>query len=438
VLQFMIELLQDAAILVRVFTLLGNIVQKKSLNDIITSTVLTYLGFVILMAGANLLIAPSLGIFSKIFMAAFHVQGIVPNNEVIIVAAMDELGHYYSTAIAIGLIGAMIFNMCLARITPLKYIVLSGHHVFFMVSCLTIICMLHGFSIFASAVIGTLITGVWCVVSPAMLVRYCRQIKNCDDLRKSGDFSIGQFGSTSYMLAGWLGEKFGNKENDVEKMNIPTSIGFLQDKQVSTFVVMLIFFIISALVAGADKVQVIADASTKDHSHVNIMLFLLKESGLFAGGVFMLTRGVHMFIQELIPAFKGVSDKIIKKSVPAIEIYSLFPYSNNAVFIGFICCTMSGFLTMIALPFIGYPAMVPSLLFTFASGGGAGIIGNATGGLRGAVIGAVACGVVSIAGSALIFQPIRDAGVDAPTTYSTTDFTILGLSLHGILSVIHR
>ncbi|AJC68456.1 MULTISPECIES: PTS transporter subunit IIC [Dickeya] len=437
-LQFLIELLKDAAILVSLFTMLGNIIQKKNINDIITSTVRTYLGFIILFASADLLISPALSNFSKIFLTAFHVQGIVPNNEVVIVVAMEKLGKLYSSAIAAGLIGAMFFNIVLAKITPLKYIVLSGHHVFFMVSCLTIIAMLHGISVSSSAILATLITGVWCVISPALLVRYCRQIENCDALRQSGDFSIGQFGSTSYMLAGWLGEKFGNKEVDAEKLAIPTSIGFLKDKQVSTFFVMLLFFVISSLVAGAEHVQVIADASHKDHSHTNIFLFLLKQAGLFSAGVYMLTRGVHMFIEELIPAFKGISDKIIKKSIPAIEIYSLFPYSNNAVFIGFICCTISGFLTMILLPVFGYPAMVPSLLFTFASGGGAGIIGNATGGIRGAVIGAVACGIISIAGSAFIFQPIHDAGVDAPTTYSTTDFTLLGLSLHSVLSLLNR
>ncbi|GAB7214433.1 hypothetical protein DZS_15400 [Dickeya ananatis] len=241
-LQFLIELLKDAAILVSLFTMLGNIIQKKNINDIITSTVRTYLGFIILFASADLLISPALSNFSKIFLTAFHVQGIVPNNEVVIVVAMEKLGKLYSSAIAAGLIGAMFFNIVLAKITPLKYIVLSGHHVFFMVSCLTIIAMLHGISVSSSAILATLITGVWCVISPALLVRYCRQIENCDALRQSGDFSIGQFGSTSYMLAGWLGEKFGNKEVDAEKLAIPTSIGFLKDKQVSTFFVMLLFF----------------------------------------------------------------------------------------------------------------------------------------------------------------------------------------------------
>ncbi|MGF1745490.1 PTS transporter subunit IIC [Vibrio minamisatsumaniensis] len=429
-----IELLKDASILVSLFTLVGCLIQGKSANDTIVSVTKTFIGFILLFAAAKLMISPSLKEFSKIFMMAFHVEGIVPNNEVIIVEAIVQLGREFGSAIAFGLIGAMALNLIFARLTPLKYVVLSGHHVFFMVSCLALISILHGFSITQSAIIGAVITGAWCVISPSLLVGYCRKIKDCDPLRANGDFSIGQFGSTSYMLAGFLGDKFGNKENDIEQMTMPTAISFLADKNTSNFIVMLAFFLISSAVAGFDNVQILANASAK-HGHENVFLFLLKQSGYFAGGVFTLTKGVHMFVEELIPAFKGISDKLIKNGVPAVEIYSLFPYSKNAVFVGFICCTMAGFVAMVSLPLFGLPVIVPSLLFTFASGGGAGIIGNATGGVRGCVLGSLACGFISIIGSGIVFQPIHDAGVTAPTTYSTTDFSILGEGLHLVLSL---
>ncbi|MGF1788668.1 PTS ascorbate transporter subunit IIC [Photobacterium swingsii] len=433
-LETIIELLKDASILVSLFTLIGCVILRKNINDTIVSVSKTFLGFILLFAAAKLMISPSLKQFSHIFMMAFHVEGIVPNNEVIIVEAIVQLGQEFGSAIAFGLIGAMALNVLFARITPLKYVVLSGHHVFFMVSCLALISMLHGYSITVSAMIGAVITAIWCVISPSLLVGYCRRIKGVEPLRASGDFSIGQFGSTSYMLAGFLGDKFGNADNDIEEAKIPTAIGFLADKNTSTFVVMLAFFLVSSAFAGFDNVQEIANQQAK-HGHENVFLFLLKESGMFAVGVFALTKGVHMFVEELIPAFKGISQKLIKNSIPAIEIYSLFPYSKNAVFVGFICCTVAGFIAMMLLPFFGLPVIVPSLLFTFASGGGAGIIGNATGGTRGCILGSLACGFISIIGSGIVFQPIHDAGVTAPTTYSTTDFSILGESLHLVLSL---
>ncbi len=350
-----IQLLKDASILVSLFTLVGCIIQRKSVNDTIISVTKTFLGFVLLFASARLMISPSLHSFSDIFMMAFNVKGIVPNNEVVIVDAMDQLGPQFASAIALGLIGAMALNLVFARFTPLKYVVLSGHHVFFMVSCLTIISLLHGYSMTISAIMGSVITAVWCVVSPALLVGYCRRIKNVEPLRVSGDFSIGQFGSTSYMLSGFLGDKFGNVNNDIEQAKIPNALGFLTDKNTSTFLVMLLFFVVSSAVAGFDKVQLIADQHAKHHAHINVVLFLLKQSGLFAAGVFVLGRGVNMFVEELIPAFKGISDKLIKKSIPAIEIYSLFPYSKNAVFVGFICCTVAGFITMLFCLTLVYP-----------------------------------------------------------------------------------
>lgn len=441
-LALIVSCLKDAAILVSLFTLVGNLVQKKSVNELIVSTIKTYIGFLMLMAGAKLFIAPVLKNFSTIFQMAFQIEGVVPNNEVIIVAAMDAFGSNFASAIAYGLIFAMLLNLILARITPLKYIVLSGHHVFFMVSCLTLICILNNYSLLTSTIIATVITAFWCIISPALLVGYCSRIKNCDDLRKSGPFSIGQFGSTSYMLAGWLGDKFGNVKNDAEELKIPTSIGFLKDKNISTFVIMFVFFLISALVAGFDQIQELANGNHKSHEEVSVFLYLVKQSALFSIGIYVLTSGVHMFIDELIPAFNGIASKIIKKSIPAVEIYTLFAYSNNAVFIGFIMCSISCFITMVVVTLFGFPVIIPSLLFTFASGGGSGIIGNATGGLRGAIIGSIACGIISTIGSAMIYKPInevfiRETGTSTNSTYSTTDFTVLGNSLNYILKIIN-
>lgn len=63
-----IQLLKDASILVSLFTLVGCIIQRKSVNDTIISVTKTFLGFVLLFASARLMISPSLHSFSDIFM----------------------------------------------------------------------------------------------------------------------------------------------------------------------------------------------------------------------------------------------------------------------------------------------------------------------------------------------------------------------------------
>ena len=85
------------------------------------------MGFVIIGAGATVLIG-SLDIFGDMFDHAFNVQGVIPNNEAIVAAAQSQFG----TSTALIMVFGMVTNIVLARITPFKFIFLTGHHTLFM------------------------------------------------------------------------------------------------------------------------------------------------------------------------------------------------------------------------------------------------------------------------------------------------------------------
>lgn len=40
----------------------------------------------------------------------------------------------------------------------------------------------------------------------------------------------------------------------------------------------------------------------------------------FVAGVFVLLQGVRMFLGEIIPAFKGISEKLIPGARPALDV----------------------------------------------------------------------------------------------------------------------
>lgn len=86
----MSDVLSEPAILVGLIALIGLIAQKKPVTECIKGTVKTIMGFVILGAGAGLVIN-SLGDFSTIFQHAFGIQGVVPNNEAIVSIAQKAL-----------------------------------------------------------------------------------------------------------------------------------------------------------------------------------------------------------------------------------------------------------------------------------------------------------------------------------------------------------
>jgi len=112
----------------------------------------------------------------------------------------------------------------------------------------------------------------------------------------------------------------------------------------------------------------------------NWFVFALLQALGFTAGVLVLLQGVRMLIAEIIPAFKGVADKLIPGAIPALDCPVIYPFAPNSLIIGLISGTIGQVLGMIFLALISWPVPLPSF---FASGAGA-IFGNATGGRRGA------------------------------------------------------
>ncbi|ASB91005.1 Ascorbate-specific permease IIC component UlaA [Bacillus sonorensis] len=116
-LKLIIDMLSQPAVLIAVISLIGLILQKKPANEVVKGTTKSFLGFIVISAGAGILV-DSLEPFGKMFQAAFHVNGVVPNNEAIVAMALKE----YGTAIALIMFFGMLSNILIARFTSFTYI----------------------------------------------------------------------------------------------------------------------------------------------------------------------------------------------------------------------------------------------------------------------------------------------------------------------------
>jgi PTS system ascorbate-specific IIC component len=263
-------------------------------------------------------------------------------------------------------------------------------------------------------VVGAILLGLMQVLMPAWVQPYMRKVTGSNEL------ALGHFGTLGYVASGFVGGLVGNPEDTTEKMTFPKSLGFLRDSIVATGVVMVIIMLIAAIASGAGWVQDNLSGGQ------NFLVYALVQGATFAGGVAVVIYGVRMIVAEIVPAFQGISERIVPEAKPALDCPVTFPYAPNAVLIGFLSSFVAGIISMFIMRIINLPVIVPGLVPHFFVGGTAGVVGNATGGKRGAVIGAFVNGII-ISFLAAFLLPGMGALGFANTTFGDSDFQWLGI-----------
>ncbi|MGG3914305.1 PTS ascorbate transporter subunit IIC [Rossellomorea vietnamensis] len=412
------DILGTPAILVGLFALIGLLIQRKNSGDVVSGTLKTVMGFVILGAGANVLVQ-SLGQFSSMFNHAFEVDGVIPNNEAIVALAQESFG----TETAMIMLFGMVVNILIARFSPFKYIFLTGHHTMFMACMIAVILTTGGFTGVPLIVLGSIILGALMVLSPAMLQPFTRKVTGSDD------FAVGHFGSIGYLVSAMVGKAVGKGSKSTEEIKVPKSLGFLRDTSVSVSLTMVILFFVVAGAAGPAFVE--GELSGGQ----NFLVFAFMQGITFAVGVYIILAGVRMLLGEIVPAFKGIADKVVPNAKPALDCPAIFPFAGNAVIIGFLFSFIAGLVSMLFLPLLGLKVIVPGLVPHFFTGAAAGVFGNATGGRRGAVIGSMANGVMISFLPALLLPVLSSLGFQG-TTFGDADFGLVGIVLGNLVKLI--
>ncbi|KGP91470.1 PTS beta-glucoside transporter subunit IIBC [Pontibacillus chungwhensis BH030062] len=409
------DILGTPAILVGLFALIGLVAQRKNFADTLSGTLKTIMGFVILGAGAEFLIK-SLTQFSAMFDHAFSVNGVIPNNEAIVAMAQESFG----TETAMIMLFGMVANIIIARFTPFKYIFLTGHHTMFMACLIAVILTTGGLSGASLVIIGSIILGSLMVLFPAILQPYTREITGSDD------FAVGHFGSTGYFVSAFIGKRIGKNSKSTEEIKVPKSLGFLRDTSVSVSLTMVVLFFVVAAFAGPAFIE------TELSGGQNFLVFSFMQGLTFAAGVYIILQGVRMLLAEIVPAFKGIADKVVPNAKPALDAPAVFPFASNAVIIGFLTSFVAGLLSMFFLPLLGLKVIVPGLVPHFFTGAAAGVFGNATGGRRGAVVGSFANGAIISFLPALLLPVLGSLGFEG-TTFGDADFGFVGIILGNLI-----
>ena len=416
IIQFISSLLGNPAILLGLIVLVGLLFQKKPATEVIRGTLKSILGFVILGAGAGILVG-SLDNFGVLFQEAFQAQGVVPSNEAIVSEALED----YATATAAIMVIGMACNILIARFSRLKYIFLTGHHTLFMAALISVVLQVAGLTGILQYVVGGMALGLTMVVFPALGQSTMKKVTGSDDL------AIGHFSTTTYWLSGLVGKLVGKNSKSTEEMNFPQSLSFLRDSSVAISLTMLLMYLIVTIVAGPTFVRESMGVSD------NYIIFAFVQSLTFAAGIYIILQGVRMVISEIVPAFKGWSDKIVPNAKPALDCPVVFPYAPNAVLIGFLVSFVGGIIGMLIMFVVSDIVILPGIIPHFFLGATAAVFGNATGGRRGAVVGSFVNGVAIAFLPLLLLPVLGDLGY-ANTTFGDADFILVGTLLGSVAS----
>lgn len=405
------------AILLGIIVLIGLLLQKKTASQRVSGTFKAIIGFLIISAGANIIVG-ALTVFEPLWKEVFNLSG-------------ETLGEYmgqelfnseYGSAVTLAMTLGFLINVLLARFTRLKYIYLTGHMMFWTTTIFAGIAV-HAapdVSFFKLVIFLSVIMGIYWTVQPALVQPFVRKIVGNDNI------ALGHTSASVGLLAAFGGKLWGNKENDSEKIKLPKGLEFLRDSNVITALTMGLLFLAGAIIISFKDTPGAAElvASSGNQSFI---VYAIIQSFTFTAGIAVVLTGVRMFIGEIVPAFKGIATKIVPGARPALDNPILFPYAPNAVILGFLGSFVGALLWLVVLGnTVGY-IFVPTMIVLFFHSATAGVFGNLTGGVRGAVMGGFVTATVVAWGQYITVKMLlSDTIPDTAMWAADSDMFILG------------
>jgi PTS system ascorbate-specific IIC component len=417
------QVLDKAPVFLGLVVLTGLILQKKKSNEVIDGVVKTIVGLLILTAGSGILMSAIGPIMSKL-NAVLGIKGVVPANEAAFGVAMaDALG--LANGITMTFLLGFVIHLAIVAVVPFKIcknVYLTVHIMLFLSTFLNLalpgVLGLKGIQL---TVVSAIFCALYWTFSPAITRVLARSFIG-DDL------TLGHHQQFGALLASRIAPLFGRPEDDAEDLKLPGFLSMFRDTTISLSILMPLIFLGIGFAVGPTGIGALAGKS-------NWIIWLLLEGLRFTAGVVILLQGVRMFIASIVPAFKGISDRLLPGTTPALDSPAIYPYSPIGAMLGFIASVVGALVVMIGCIAAASPTIVfPSPIIMFFDGCAMGVFGNKFGGYKGAIGAGFVSSTIAHAGIILLYPmvgPVYGSGL----MFSNIDFTLLWLPLLYLLKI---
>ncbi|MFD3157864.1 PTS ascorbate transporter subunit IIC [Haloimpatiens sp. FM7330] len=419
------QIFRQPPLFLGIIALIGLLLQRKSFSEIVKGTCKTIIGVIVLMKAVDIIVA-SIDPVAKAFAKLYS----IPASNAINPMGFSKFVEMYGSTIGLVMVLAFVINLIVARFTKLKNIFLTGH-IFFWMSFIFVAVGVEGSLKGTTLIIfATVLLSLYIIISPALIRPFVKKVTGDDS------FTIGHTTVGLSLLGAYIGKWFGNKEKSTEDMRIPKSLQFLRETTITTGLVMFIVYVVVGLIIGS---SVRAEAFGPGNDIIaNMIVYAMIQGLTFGAGLTILLTGVRLMLGEIIPAFKGIADKVIPDAIPALDCPMIFPYAPNAVLIGFVVSMISSVIAIVVFAStgaFGY-AVIPLTVACFFDVAPAAVFANATGGRRGAIIASVVCGVALIALEALSIPILQHTVSDFVQAFGGNDFSLWAIIVGNIMKLL--
>jgi len=407
-------------ILLSLVAMIGLIIQRKPIQEVLSGSIKTGLGYLILQQGTSLLARVVLPI-SALMNHIFKIEAVAPG------VGTDVFTEEWASAIAVIMVIGFVVNLLLARFAKLKYVYLTVHQTYYisLVYIAILVEVVPTPNKLAVMIIGGIILGIYSAVSPALVQPYMR------DVVGSNDIAYGHTTSFGMIVASLVGKLFKkHKDESSEDLKIPEKLSFLKDISVSTAIIMTILYSVSVLIAGPAWVAENVSGGTAG------LLWAIQNGMAFGVGITIVLTGVGMMVAEITEAFKGISEKLVPNAVPALDCPIVFNFAPTAVMIGFLSCLATVLICVGLFGALGIYALTPPVITCFFGGGPAGVFGNSQGGWRGALIAGIVSGLLLSFGQMFTVNAMQTTIADFARWSNDFDYSAFPALVKALLSLI--
>ncbi|HHX70448.1 MAG: PTS ascorbate transporter subunit IIC [Miniphocaeibacter sp.] len=406
------NILRNPPVLLGLIAMIGLIIQRKSFAEIIKGTLMAAFGMVVLNEGVGMLS----GVIAPINTAFQTTLGITTAEGLNDVTFTKSFGGTVGMAMFIGL----IIHLLIARFTPVKTVFLTGHMIWWFPFIFVAAGVEGGLTGGILIAFGAICSALYWSFMPWIMRKYVW------DATEDDSFLIGHPTGMLSLVSGFVAKRVGNKKKSTEDLKVPEKLSFFREISVTGALVIFIMYLVVGFIIPA----LIEDGASTVMTSIN--------SGLtFGAGLLVMLYGVRLLINQIVPAFQGISEKLIPNAKPAFDCPILFNYKPNAVIIGFLVAMItSTILIVIANTFNVFGIMlVPLVITSFFECGAAAVIGEGQGGLRGSIIGTIVASVVMVAlvgFSAVIYSNTIQSWI---LIFGGNDFSLFGIIAKFIASI---